>query len=189
MHESAKEYYREVKKLYTYHVKNLLKMRGIIEKTSSQEELLDWILALNHSNKFIDEMRKNLNALEELAEKIACLLYIQSGSTEPIRTQYASGTPDVKLIASLPKRRTQLPEWQKLMSWLGVPAHLVEIEDQHAVDLHYPGLMAHLTRLVSEGKPLPPGIDPNKMYPEYHITLRPRKGVDEQLDAPVETPF
>ena len=181
MKENAREYYVRVKAMYEYHVKNLIKIRDEIEKTADVKELVDWAYALNQSNKFIDEIRKNLNGLEELAEKICCVVYIQTGNSEPVRTPHCTGSPGVTLKASLPKRRGQHDEWVKLMVHLGVPKHLIDVEDQQALDFHWPGLMAYLTRLQMEGKPLPPGVDVNKTYPEYHVTLKGRRGVDEDI--------
>lgn len=185
MHPTAREYYCKVKELYEHHVKGLIAMRALVEKTADLKELVDWAYAINQSSKFLDEMRKNINGIEDLAERIACLIYMQTGCAEPIRTPHVTGTPNIKMIATLPKRRkpdgAQNPEWIKLMTHLGVPKHLVEIEDQHAVDFHFPGLMAYLTRLQMEGRPLPPGVDTSRTYPEYTVKLTPRRGVDESL--------
>jgi hypothetical protein len=49
-------------------------------------------------------------------------------------------------------------------------------EDSEAVRPHWPGMVSYLTGLMRQGRPLPPGIDPEKTYPRYKLRLRALKG-------------
>lgn len=179
MHPLAREYYKQVKKLFELHTRTLIQMRRAIETNPDPKELVDWALALNHSSKFLDDMRKTCNGLEELAEKIACVIYVQAGNKEPIRTPYATGTPDVQTCVSLPNKNTHPDLWRSLMLHLGVPAELVNDANEPVVDMRFKSVVTFLSRQLAEGKPLPPGVDPNKTFPQFRIRLCPRKGVDE----------
>ena len=38
--------------------------------------------------------------------------------------------------------------------------------------MHWPSMVEHLSALAEEGKPFPPGVDPDKTYPIYSTTIR-----------------
>lgn len=181
MKQEATDYYSLVQKLYEEHVKRLPQLQESIKRCTDLKELVDYAFAMNRASKFLDDMRKTCDATEMLCERLACLIWVAAEMTGPIRTEHCSATPNIKMIATIPKRSTHPAEFEALMTFLGIPKNLIDEEQGEVVRAHWPGLVSYLSRLMSEGKPLPPGIDPQKTYPEYHLTLRPKKGVGEAI--------
>lgn len=149
---------------------------------SSREELADAAYALREAEAIVDEGRKKLRGLRELAERMCCMVSAVSGDGECVRTPHCTAIPTVRTNVSVPTRKRDYEGWRALMRHLGVPDGLLggPAESEHAaIDVHWPGLMDLLSREAAEGKPLPPGVDPNKTVAAYSLTIRKKKGVTE----------
>lgn len=172
--------FTEAQTLHASFVRNEISIRKFLVGCSSKEEHADAAYAFRETHKLIDDVRKRLEDLRKLSEKMACVIAAATFDADTIRTDYCSATPDVKPIASVPSRSRQPEEYAKLMSWLGVPEGLWSTNDDHApIKPHWPGVMEMLDREMRAGRPLPPGIDPNKTYNEYKLVIRGKKGVSE----------
>lgn len=155
-----------------------------VKKTPNIQELADWAYALSECEKMLDRLRKDAKAAKEMAEKICCLLYTKLGEGGPIRTEHVTATPRVKFMASIPKQSTNPEAFARLMEHLGIPR---EMWEKDVVRPHWPGFTDFFTECLEAGKPLPPGIDPDKTYPLYALTLRKRKDIEESsVSAPDE---
>ncbi len=151
----------------------------LVRSCNNLEELVDTAYVLRETSKLCNDMRKMCDVLRELSEKICCVIAIKDESVGAIKTEYASGTPNVKMMASIPKKKTHPEKFAALMEHLGIPAELWE-EESDVVRPHWPGFVNHLTALAAAGKPLPPGIDADKTYPVYSLDpLRKKKGIQE----------
>ena len=138
--------------------------------------LADLAFMLRESNKLVDDMRKEQNNLQEQVEKVACVRWVQANlndgaNAEPIRGEFVTATPDVKKMASLPRRSTNPEAYDALMTYLGIPKDVVE---KDLMRCHWPAFTEHITELCAEGRPLPNGIDPSKTYDVYRLLLRKR---------------
>lgn len=146
---------------------------------NSLEEHADTVLALRESCNLFDDMRKMCNGLKELTEKICCAIAIKDGQIDPIRTDHCTATVCIKQMASLPRRSTNPKDYEALMSYLCVPKSLWDGTND-AIRPHWPGMVDHITQLAKEGKPLPPGISIDKVYPVYKLSpLTKKKGILE----------
>jgi hypothetical protein len=143
-----------------------------IKKCASLVDLADAAYCCREIEKTADDIRKRTIELGEIAQRLACVIEVASEEVEPIRTEYVTATPDVKLIASLPKRSTDPEGFAALMAHLGIPEHAWQGGDHAPVQLHWKGLMERINRDSAEGKPLPPGVDPTKTYSEYKLCMR-----------------
>jgi hypothetical protein len=150
------------------------------KRLTSLPELVDLIYALRKTSELADTARKEMNRIEELTIKQACLIWTTTDGN-PIRSDYVTGSPDIKMMASLPRRKSNPEGYAALMRYLGVPDELWDTSDEEseAVRPHFPGMVDLLSRAMQEGRPLPPGISPENTYPLYKMRLVAKKGVDE----------
>lgn len=165
------------------------------------ETLCNIAHALRQSNKYIEDLRKTLTAIERFAERLACMRYIQDGDNEKqanVKTEYVTATPDVTYCASIPTLERDAEAYHSLMSYLGIDPVLrdqgiIQNEDgtrdyTEVIKVHWPGFQSLMNRLAAAGIALPDGIDPEKTYTEYKLRLRSRKEIGEATGA-TENPF
>lgn len=138
----------------------------------------DCAYVLNECYKFLDDSRKSIKNAKELAERVTCLILVTQGNGGNVKTDYCTATPRASQIASIPKRSTNPVGYAALMNHLGIPRALWDREEEdEVVRPHWPGMVAYLSQQLAAGKPLPPGIDPDKTYAVYSLTIRAKKGV------------
>lgn len=180
MRQDCKDFVRKVRDLHleTHRLVSEWKAQLGSGMGGNETDIVDLAYATNEMYKWADDVRKQLKQVHEIAERVACLILVTKGVGESVKTEYCSASPHVKQMASVPSRKTKPEEFAKLMDHLGIPRQLWDVsDDDEVVRPHWPGLMAYLTRLGAEGKPLPPGVDPDKTYAVYSLLIRPRKGV------------
>ncbi len=144
----------------------------------SLDELADSAFVAREIAVLANDLRKEFEAAQGLLEKIACLAWVTAHAgepeqAEPIRAELVVATPSLKQMASLPRLKKDPKAYNRLMLHLGVPEACREL-----VRPHWPSMVEHLTNLAEQGRPLPPGIDPNKTYPVYKLTMRRRPDVE-----------
>lgn len=145
-------------------------------------QLADTAYAMREAYALLDRLRKDVKAIQDLAEKMACLLYTADAThsaNDSIRTGYCTATPDVGLMASLPKKNKDPEGFAAMMQYMGIPDVLwnTPSEDDEAVRPHWPGMVSYLTKLMGEGRPLPPGLNPERTYPVYKLKIRKVKDI------------
>lgn len=174
MIEKAKEAYRVTHNFHETTYSTLQDLIDAIRSTSDVKELADLAFALREISKLADDIRKVANAAKETAEKICCAIAIRDGDCDTIRTKYVTATPNVKMMADLPRRKREPERWRELMIGLGVPEDALDGE-RPVVDVNWKGFVDHISDLAEQGKPLPPGIDPGKTYPVYELSPMTKK--------------
>lgn len=179
MNNTAIQMCLDVKQAHENLYKKLTALRELASNSPDMIELTDISYALHTCEKFVKDSSKEVRALKELIDKIVCAMWVQNGVHQPIRTEYVTGSPDVKVMAKIPTRRGDPENFKKLMTFLNVPEELWNMgDDEHLpINIHYPGMVDHISALATQGKPLPNGIDPSTTYPLYKLTLRPRKEI------------
>jgi hypothetical protein len=172
--------YKEARSLHESFVKVDAALRKELTTNPNVEDHADAVYALRELAKLADEVRKKANSISEISQKLACVIQVATKNTDTIRTDHCIGTTDVKPIVTLPKQSTQPEQFAALMNWLGIPAAMWDRGDDHSVvKPHWPGMMNYLAEQMAAGRSLPPGVDPNKVYDEYKLTVRSKKGVAE----------
>lgn len=182
MRQSAKDMHRKVREAHAAAHEAIVRMTSEVKDCLDIKELADFAYATQDAWKLADDTRKQLNILHELVEKIAGVLWATTSMDgEPIRTEYCTATPNPKPIATIPKRSTDPEAYKTLMLHLGVPEALLNTdnEDKEVIRPHWPGFVDYLTRELAAGRPLPPGIHPDKTYMKYNLSIRAKKGVEE----------
>jgi hypothetical protein len=180
MRPEAVELFKRARALHEEAVRMCLTARNDAKKCADTEELADLAFACRKTCDFLTETMKLVRQLGVLSEKIAATVHIATCPNQrSIHTQYVVATPNVKVMASIPRPDSSPKEYAEMMEFFGVPENLWKGRTHALVKDHWPGVMEELTRLQAEGKPLPPGLDPEKSYAEYTLTLTGRKGPDE----------
>jgi len=143
--------------------------------------MVNFLYVFRETSRLADDIRKELDGSSGIVEKVCCALYVgmcNAGQirSDPIRTGMATGTPTVKMGARIPTRRDEPEEFVALMKYLGVEETAIATD---VVRPHWPGIVASLTQLASEGKPLPPGIDTSATYPVYTVSVKSWRSIEE----------
>ena len=153
-------------------------------QAATKEELADLVYVLRQCEQLVNDTRKDITAVMELCEQIACLKWMTDDPTgSPIRGTLSTASPEVKQMASLPRQSSDPEGYAKLMDYLQIPE---AVRDRDLLRIHWPAFTDLITELASNGKPLPPGIKADNTYPLYKLRCRKKAGVDidEMEDEP-----
>lgn len=149
------------------------------EKERRKSELADTAFAMREISQLADHIRKRAEAIQALAEQLACMLALRDMDGEAIRTDYVTATPHVQQVARVPNSRE--PERYRLfMEHLGVPEELWHrpttdhdvLEKKEIVRLHWPGVLQYLTECAEQGLPVPPGMKSDLTYAKYSLRMK-----------------
>lgn len=179
IHPKLVEMYKTMRAAHRQMVEIDALMEREITSSISKEDDADSAYALREIAKFADDTRKRCEKLKRLAEKMAVMISLTEGSADSIRTDHCTASIKMRTVVTVPNRNRNPAEYVKLMEWLGVPEHFWKGRPEPIVETYWPGLIEYLCEQLADGKPLPPGIDPNKTYPEYSLVCTKRKGVAE----------
>jgi hypothetical protein len=166
------------------HAETQLALKAATEEETYRghlEELADLVYALRKLEEMFDDSRKQAKRAKELMEKIACLVWMKRADFEPIRTDYVTASPNIRQICSAPTRKKDPEGFKNLMDHMGIPEDVWN-RPEELVRPHFPGFAAWISELAENGLPLPKGIDPDKTWPVYSLRLKPKKGVNEDVD-------
>lgn len=149
-------------------VENLFRLKDQIS-SMSLEEMLDFACCVKETAHLLDDSRKECEDLQKTLEQVMCVVWIakslSTNKDDPIRSEYAVGTPRVKITMHIPKRGTE--EYDALMTSMGV-------SNGDLVRPHWPSMVDHVSELLSKGKMPPPGMT-GKTYNVHSVTIRKRK--------------
>jgi len=142
-------------------------------KKLSNGELCDFGFICRELENIFDELRKEVKARKELCGQIIAYRLIQAQLQDPsikmqVQGQFATGTPDVKMQAALPKKDTE--EYYQVTDYFNIPR---EVAETGILRLDWKVCSEFLTRLMNEGKPIPKGF--GKQYPLYVTIYRKKK--------------
>lgn len=141
----------------------------------SQGDRADLAYLMREIAALCDDCRKEAKTKRELLDRIICLVWTKQCEDDPdetsrsIKGEIATATPRIRLSFKPPHPRD--PEYVTLLSYFGIDDHVIA---DGALRPHWPSMTAYLSKLMEEGKPLPPGIDPSDTYPIYATTLTKR---------------
>jgi len=185
MKERARNIYRMTEKFYREVYDELAKLADEVKDETELPEMVDAAFAMREAEKLAKRIQVRMKANQEQAERKACHDAIEVyNSIEPIRTEYATGTPDMEMNVRVPSRKKELQEYARMMEALGIPRELWDRgqENSPAVDVHWPGMVSMITERAAAGLPLPEGLGPNRTSVMYRLNLRRRRGVLEDAE-------
>jgi hypothetical protein len=170
----------------TFHAKMyrlLSNLEAATKKGIDLKTMADTAYYCREVDKLLQDLKVHANRVRKLAQDIGCLVWAQIGKEEPIRTEYCTASPKVKMMASLPHHKRQPEQYRELMAYMGLDPKLWDCEEP-AVKLSFNGMIDVLTQAAEDGKPLPPGVEPDKTYPVYDFHMLSKKGIDEVPGSP-----
>lgn len=179
MREDMVAVYQRLRNVHAEVYATVSQVREQMKQVCDIDEHADVVYACHETMKYLDDIRTEINKLNDQCEKIACAIWVREGTGETIRTSFCTVSPEVKIMASIPRKKTDPDSYNAFMRSLGVSDDVLR-QPEDVVRPHWPGLVEYVSRLAAAGKPLPPGVDPDKTYPVYTLHIRAkRKGVDE----------
>lgn len=146
------------------------------------EELVDWCYAFREMHLKFEALQQKSAKIKRQLEQTTCALYINlpesnvHRSRGKIQTDHCTGSPSVRQAAHVPKLKNDPEGYFALCKHMGVSQELAEKE---MFRVHWPSFVDYISDLTSSGKPVPPGIDVNKMYPVFGVRIHKRKEVAE----------
>lgn len=177
MLEALKELRAEVDAFHAKMYDKILSLRENQPELKDIPELADIGFQFKWFAQVFKDIGTESDKLSSLAQKIACMKWL--GLPETSRPDvivdpdgnYRAFT-DLTMSANIPSRSKDPEAYDAFMEWIGVPEPLIGTE---LVRVHWPTFKKTFTKLVSEGKPLPPGIDPEKTHAHYQLRYRDTK--------------
>lgn len=156
----------------------VIQERQTIQRTSVEDlpYLADVIYLCKQARDLAHDMRKELDAFINVAEKITSLLWAQ-GDGETIHGAIATGVPQPGVALSPPTKSGKPEEYAALMRAMGVPEEWWGGECD-VLRPHFPGLEDYATKTLAEGGNLPPAFAALKQTPRFTVTSRKHRDVD-----------
>lgn len=172
--------YDKMKKVYLSCYETLSIIRDELRAGKYQlTDMVNFIYVMRELSKFADDLRKEADGIMHMFENMTCAVYTTQNTLGPIRASLATGTPDLKLGVKIPNQRRDPEKFQKMMAYFGVSDSAVA---DRLVKPYWPGICEHVSILAEEGKPLPPGIDPENTYPTYKVRIKMIANLDEVMN-------
>jgi hypothetical protein len=174
MVEDIKNLYEEMHNIYNLICGKMMEITDPLKsKTVSNEDMCDIGYFCREISTMLNELRKEVQARQELCGSLIAFNRTKDLVTDPglsmkVSGKYASGTPDCKMQAALPKKFT--PEYYDFCEALGVPG---KVARQGVLRLDWNMVTEVCTDMLAQGKPVPPGL--GKKYPKYVTTFRKKK--------------
>lgn len=174
MKQCYKTYYAKVFSAFESIKESYIELLSDIQSEESTDELTDAAYVFNQAAALLHELQKNATATHEHLEKIVCARWVRESDGEPIRTEYCTATPKVGQCAKFPKKGE--PDYVTFLTDLGVPADIV---GKDVLRPHWPGVVEHITSLAVTGRPMPKGLETDKVYSVFSLTIKKKKGILE----------
>ncbi len=173
--------YTEMKQVYLSCYELLVNLRDDLRTGKYKvEDIVNFIYVMREISKLTNDLRKETDGISHMFENTACMLYTVAKKTDPIRASLATGSPDVKLGVKIPNREREPEKFYALMNFFDVPSDALE---KKVTKPHWPGICEQVSIMAEEGKPLPPGLDPDDTYPTYRVTIRGLQDIDELIES------
>jgi len=169
--------YSKIKKLHVSCYTELSTIRDAVKNGKcSLEEIVNLVSVIREVSKLTNDLRKEADGVQNILENVACAVYIGRNIQGPIRASLATATPQVRLNVKLPNRNKNPEEYNALLNFFGVT--ITEYTNK-AVRLHWPTICEAVSILAEQGKPTPPGLNPEDTYPIYSMRLTIKRDLDE----------
>ena len=175
----AIETYSKMKELYLEQYTVLMHLRDDLRAGKfTLTDMINHIYVMRAVSKYADDLRKECDGIMHMFENLACAMWVTANDGHPIRASLATGTPDINIGVNIPNQTREPERYRMLLDSLGIRPELIE---DKLVKPYWPGLCAYVSRLATEGKPLPKGIDPSSTYPTYKVRIKSIQDLDELL--------
>lgn len=168
MNPHAKALYGQARATHWVEHDALVRLDQALKGSGDLNAHVDVIYALKQCSKLFEDLRKECDKHVEDLIKKACALWCAQGDATSIRTEYCTATPSVKQTVVTPKEGT--PEYKLLLDYFGVP-------EGTPFRPHWPSMRDRVAKDMAEGKPVPPGCDPNQTQTIFAMKCLKRKPI------------
>ena len=142
MKSDIKKVYKAVSDLHAVAYTALQDVEDSRKQCADPKELADYCYALREISTFANDIRKMADVIKKTAENIACAICIRDEHVGTIQTEYCRATPKIKMSASLPTKKGNPEEYDKLLDFLGIQGDIIGTD---CVRFHWPGMVALIT--------------------------------------------
>ena len=169
--ETVKQLHDEILNVYNKVCGVMMEITPPIKsKDLSNEDMVDIGYLLRETENMLNEMRKEVKVRKELCGSLIAYNRTKDAVADPsinmkVTGKIATGTPDVKMQAALPKKGT--PEYLQFCDHLGVPRSVAEAG---VLKLDWNQVTEFCTQQLADGKSIPQGL--GKKYPQYVTVYR-----------------
>jgi len=172
-----KETLADVEKLHSQLFSHLLETKERVSKLELRDVCTVGYCAKEIA-KLLKDLRIEYDKLSELAQRIACLRWVQlqEDAPEKIETELYKCRPDLQMSANIPSHSKEPEKYIELLKWIGVEE---AVASTGLLRVHWPTLKEVITEQQSLGKPLPAGISADKTHAHYTIKYRSKGGSGE----------
>jgi hypothetical protein len=169
--------YKQIKETHADIFLKLTRLKDTAATSEDCTELVDMVACLKKAEDLARDMRYEIEKTYQKLEHVTCVRYIQQGLLgEPIRSEWVTGSPNSKSIPILPTKKGDPVAYGKLCAFFGVP-------DDDVFRPNWPALSQKLSEMQAQLKPLPPGIDPEKMIPAYTVKCLFKQDIDSLCES------
>ena len=176
--QKALALYAQVKETHESVFVNMQRAKEAVRELQNLEQIVDVIAVLKKSDELLKDTKSQVAALTAKLQEIACKLYMQHGASnigEPIRTEWVTGTPDIRVKPSLPSFKLNPTMFIAMCNDLGYP---LEAGDAEMFRPHYPSVMTYLSKLQEQCKPMPAWVDTNRSGSEFGVKCLWKRDVE-----------
>jgi len=170
MRDIDKELYTECMTLFNKWTTRLAEF-----ETLDVEDALDTGYAMRDSAEYLNEIKKTIEKFSAKLQAGLCLSFLQQG-VKTWKTDYVTGTVNIRMVATPPKLATDPERYRALMEHFKIPE---EVYERELVRIHYPSYEMYCTEVMKRGESAPAGVDPSDMRGLPKITFRKKKGIME----------
>ena len=163
--------YREMHEFYV----KMLPFLEEFERVGTPEDMVDILYALRKSKDMADEIKRKMNALSTVVEK---LILIAMATKEEVSFAgvYAKASVKTSMSTEVPSPKSG-EVYEDFMKYLGVT-------DQSVIDfgllrIHFPSWGNYYTAMLEAGIDLPESLSNLKQYDTSNVQLRKRKDLLE----------
>lgn len=160
--------YAEARRAHMMMCQQFVMVEQQLRGSRDMKELADAVHALKQISDLANDIKKEANRRKEFFERLCCAVWM-NGDGSPIKTEYCTGSPEVKQTVATPKSDT--PEYADFCKHFGVDPSL-------PFRPHWPTMLDRISDDLAQGKPLPPGCDPSTVWTVFRVATRRIKPID-----------
>lgn len=139
-------------------------------KSMDPAMIVDTVYALKKTNEVLDDMRKKLDKVTHLAERLGCVIAVQSAEAQ-LHGRWSTGTTGMREQPGVPNPEKEPEAYVELMRALGASEQVIE---DKTLRPSFEAVGEYMAKLGEEGRPLPEALQSVRKFPVYSISTRCR---------------
>lgn len=174
----AQELYSKTLQFYIAVYQDIQGYREETSRLNSIQDQADLAYVVREIEKLLDDIRKEVGKLERQSHMLSAVLWLkdptQLNENLWIETDYCKAKPKIEKSPVLPKFKSEPEEYAKMMRFFGVKEEHIPLD---ILRVHWKNMKEFINGRLVEGYSTPPGIDPDKLFTDYTLSIRKKKGI------------